>query len=506
MFKKLLASLVTIFASYQITNAEIVDSVIWQAKEIKDNYRNKYFCNPTVSEHTCKSNIANIKKLSGINIENFANKSIKDVSLNKISYETINSFPATGKIASKVSGLLMMPNIDKPKGIILYYHPTVFNSAGTPSNFRDDNITTQLFDVLYAAIYALNGYIVVAPDYIGQGIDYSNHHPYVFYPKQTVNTAVDLLNNSTKIIKDTYNLAADTKLNIFSSGYSEGGAYSIWTAKCLENKQNCPNVNTLDNLYKYTAAAGLAGVYDISDTTLDFLIDNNDPKEYKLNNKSLTTMLKPALVANAMVGYLAYSNVSKTISTNDFDQKFFNMDCAFPFQFLCNINGEQYNFQEALKLKELSEASFAGAAFYSAIYRKFPNQESASHYYIPTGNNSVYDLFNKSIFKDPELIQTMKDANIVNYSKTTTTPLFLYSLEKDSVVTPINYNKFIKNANDNVTGYKLDNDKVITTSLLSWIPFIDFNISDVDHISGEIYANIFAYKYFDDLNTKVNKK
>ncbi|GMN88576.1 alpha/beta hydrolase family protein [Francisella sciaenopsi] len=497
MYKKLLSCLIIIIISYQLLSANVIATGIWQAKDIKDNYKNKYFCNLTISESACNNNITNITKLSGINIDNFADKNINEVTLDKISYYTTNTFPATGEITSKVSGLLMMPNTNKPKGIILYYHPTVFNNSGIPSNFKSKNITTQMFDNLYAAIYALNGYIVVAPDYIGQGIDYSNYHPYVFYPKQTVNSAIDLLNSSANIIREKYNLSSTTKINFFSAGYSEGGAYSIWTAKCFENEKNCPNVSKLDTLYNYIAAAGLAGAYDISNITLNFLIDNNNVKEYKLHNKSLTTMLKPALVTNAMIGYLFYSNIGKTISINDFDKNFFNMDCTF--QFLCNINGKQYNLQDIFKLKRFSEFSFVLAIFYNSIYRKYP-QKSASHYYFPSGNNSMYDLFNKETFKDHELIQTMKDADIIDYGKTTTTPLFLFSLKEDSVVTVLNYDKFMKDANDNVTGFTLDNKQIIATSILSWIPFTNFNISDVDHISGEIYANIFAYKYIDDMN------
>ncbi|MDE4959584.1 lysophospholipase, partial [Francisella tularensis subsp. holarctica] len=79
-----------------------------------------------------------------------------------------------------VSGLLMMPDTDSPKGVILYYHTTVFDNSAVPSNFSNDK--SLIFEVTYAAIYAANGYIVVAPDYIGQGDDSKNYHPYVLYP------------------------------------------------------------------------------------------------------------------------------------------------------------------------------------------------------------------------------------------------------------------------------------------------------------------------------------
>ena len=157
----------------------------------------------------------------------------------------------------------MLPETKDPRGVIIYYHPTVFDNAGVRSNLSKKNKTSVLFNTIYTA----NGYIVVAPDYIGQGDDYKNYHPYVFYPRQTVNTAFDMLNNVSKDIRKKYNLKADQHLNIYSVGYSvdysEDGAYSIWSAKCLGWRGNCKGVDKLNNLYKYRAAAGLSGAYDI---------------------------------------------------------------------------------------------------------------------------------------------------------------------------------------------------------------------------------------------------
>jgi len=499
MNKKIIVSILCSISLAQFVQATVVDTTTWQAKDIKNNYKNKYFCNISVADSTCEQNIKNMKRLSGVDIDNFGDKSIKTVVLNKVTYKTANSFPATGKITSNVSGLVMLPNTNKPKGVILYYHPTAFNNAGIPSNFKDDNITTQLFDTIYARIYALNGYIVVAPDYIGQGDDFASTHPYIFYPKQTVNTAVDLLNSSADIIKKKYSLANSKSLNVYSAGYSEGGAYSIWTAKCLQNTSTSPEVDKLDSLYSYKAAAGLAGAYDISDTTLNFIKDNNDAKAYKLHSKFVTSALKPALLANAFMSYLSYSNVDKALSTKDIDSGFYNMDCPFGTQFLCDLDGNQHTLKELFEQKEASDIKLFSAIYYSALYRKYPNQPSASHYGLPMGNNSMYDLFSQKVFSNPELLQTMKDANVVDFGKDTKTPLFLFSLKEDSVVTALNFDKFMNQANKNVSSYQLDNSQ-ITTSSINWIPFVKFDMSDVDHISGEIYSNIFAYNFVNGLN------
>ena len=501
MNKKLLATLLLGFSLFQFSQASVVDATTWKAKDIKGNYKNKYFCNINIASSICKQNIKNMEKLSGINIDNFGDDSIKAITLDKVIYKTTNSFPATGKVTSNVSGLVMLPNIDKPKGVVLYYHSTAFNNAGIPSNFKDDNITSQKFDTIYARIYALNGYIVVAPDYIGQGDDYAITHPYMLYPKQTVNTAIDLLNNSVDIIKSKYFMANNEKLNVYSVGYSEGGAYSIWTAKCLENKSSCPQVDKLNSLYNYRAASGLAGAYDLSGTTLNFIKDNNDTKTYKLHSKLLTSMLKPALLVDAFISYLYYSNTDKILSIKDVDDGFYNMDCPFGMQFMCNLHNKHYTLSEIFNQKEVSNLKLVSAIYYSALYRKYPNQESASHYSLPTGNNSMYDLFNEKIFSNPELIETMKYANIVEFGKDTKTPLFLFSLKEDSVVTALNFDEFMDQANKNVSSYQLENSQ-ITRSSINWIPFMKFKISDVDHTSGEIYANIFAYNFVKGLNKR----
>ena len=111
----------------------------------------------------------------------------------------------------------------------------------------------------------------------------------------------------------------------------------------------------------------------------------------------------------------------------------------------------------------------------------------------------MYDLFNEKVFSYSAFMQTMKDADVVDFGKDTKTPLFLFSLKEDSVVTTLNFDKFMSQANKNVSSYQLENSH-ITTSSINWIPFVKFDISDVDHITGEIYANIFAYKFIDNLN------
>ncbi|QIW10094.1 lysophospholipase [Francisella sp. LA112445] len=491
------ALLTSLFLISTLGYTKIVDTTVWKTQEVEKNYLTKYFCNKKLSKEDCQKNIQNVKNY-GINVESLANKNIKDIELNKVTYSTTNSFPATGKVESNVSGLLMLPETKDPKGVVIYYHPTIFDNAGVASNLSKDNKTSTLFNTIYAAIYAANGYIVVAPDYIGQGDDYKNFHPYVLYPRQTVNTAVDMLNNVSQDIRDKYKFTKNKHLNLYSVGYSEGGAYSIWSAKCLGWRGNCKGVSKLNSLYKYRAAAGLSGAYDISQTTLNFMTDNNDSDKYAIHSKLITTILKPGLMSNTFMSYLHYGNTSKDISIRDFDSAFFNMQCSTFSQGKCNLQGKHYTFANLFLQKHIPNTAFATAIFNSALYKKYPNQESASHYGIPTGNNSMYDLFNQKIFTNKELIKAMKQADIVNQGEKTRTPMYLFALKEDSVVTPLNYYKFMKNANAIVDGFVLDNDKILTSSI-DWLP-VNLDINEIDHVTGEVYANLFAYNYINDMN------
>lgn len=52
------------------------------------------------------------------------------------------------------------------------------------------------------------------------------------------------------------------------------------------------------------------------------MTDDNDSQKYALHSKLATSILKPGLMANTLMSYLYYSNISKSISVNDFDKGF----------------------------------------------------------------------------------------------------------------------------------------------------------------------------------------
>ena len=65
---------------------------------------------------------------------------------------------------------------------------------------------------------------------------------------------------------------------MFTAGYSEGAAYSVWFSKCLDTKLPCkcdeiPDIK-LNSQYELAKSAGLEGVYDLFSVQFPFLTDN----------------------------------------------------------------------------------------------------------------------------------------------------------------------------------------------------------------------------------------
>lgn len=112
------------------------------------------------------------------------------------------------------------------KGIVLYFHPTLFDRRTIPSNKKTDTLAIS-------GIYSSSGYIVVFPDYFGveEGV-----HPYVLYPQQNVQSGMAILNQIQGYIKERY---AIQNISLFTAGYSEGAAYSLWFKRCISPEYDC---------------------------------------------------------------------------------------------------------------------------------------------------------------------------------------------------------------------------------------------------------------------------
>ena len=162
--------------------------------------------------------------------------------------------------AERVSGLFTVPRHSKrkgtmPKGTVMWLHGTSVQRDLAPST------PTTEEGVLISAAYSGNGFLTIAPDYVGLGQSQS-YHPYLYTPT-TVNTARDLLAAAQ---------SAATKLTVpwnrklFLAGFSQGASATTAVQRSIEADAP-PNVELL-------AAAAMAPPLNLADITVPLALNS----------------------------------------------------------------------------------------------------------------------------------------------------------------------------------------------------------------------------------------
>jgi Prolyl oligopeptidase family len=152
-----------------------------------------------------------------------------DILIYHIEYETVGG----ANEATTASGALMVPtgfgaNCTGERPIVLYAHGT--------STDRDFNITDlQNAEALtLAALFASQGYIVVAPNYAGYDISTLPYHPYLIADQQSKDMIDALTAARTALPLASVTLTKDNG-QLFITGYSEGGYVAMATHRAMQN-------------------------------------------------------------------------------------------------------------------------------------------------------------------------------------------------------------------------------------------------------------------------------
>lgn len=143
------------------------------------------------------------------------------------------------------SGGIMVPSGDDPacvgpRPVLLYAHGT-----STDKN-KNMAVPTDSEAALVAAMYAAQGYIVVAPNYAGYEASTLPYHPYLNLQQQ----AQDVVDALTAARKGFTAVGANAGPALFVSGYSQGGYVSMAAQRKLQLDGN-----------PVTAGAHLSGPY-----------------------------------------------------------------------------------------------------------------------------------------------------------------------------------------------------------------------------------------------------
>jgi poly(3-hydroxybutyrate) depolymerase len=148
--------------------------------------------------------------------------------------------PSSGAQASTtlVSGALMVPTgsapqCSGPRPIVLYAHGTTTDAAYNIADISDSSNSANSEAAMIAAIFAAQGYIVVAPNYAGYDISNLGYHPYI-NAVQNSEDMMDALAAARMALLSSFTPSTSDSGRLFITGYSEGGYVAMATVKAMQ--------------------------------------------------------------------------------------------------------------------------------------------------------------------------------------------------------------------------------------------------------------------------------
>ncbi|GAB3032050.1 alpha/beta hydrolase family protein [Spirosoma pulveris] len=159
----------------------------------------------------------------------------------RLEYNTTNT---DGK-PIKASGAVIIPNVTTGVPLLSMQHGTITSDGDAPSYFRSSSEAYT-----FGSVFASQGYIIAAPDYIGYGA--SKEVPHTYEQRNGLATA------SLDMLRATRDFLSDQRVNwdnrLFIAGYSEGGYATMSLQKKLEEETGSE--------FNLVASSCGAGAYD----------------------------------------------------------------------------------------------------------------------------------------------------------------------------------------------------------------------------------------------------
>ncbi len=154
-----------------------------------------------------------------------------DIAVHRIRYATVGG----ANEATTASGALMVPlgNDAICRGarpILLYAHGTTTDLAFNMTNLQGDPNGEAL---IMAALFASQGYIVVAPDYAGYDSSTLTYHPYLVADQQSKDM-IDALTAARSALPTAAAPATTDGGRLFITGYSQGGYVAMATQRAMQ--------------------------------------------------------------------------------------------------------------------------------------------------------------------------------------------------------------------------------------------------------------------------------
>ncbi len=191
--------------------------------------------------------------------------------------------------ATNASAAVMVPTgssaqCSGARPIVLYAHGTTADQT-----YNMANITTNSEATLVAASFAAQGYIVIAPNYVGYDLPTSGtgpttltYHPYVNYKQQSQEMIDALKAGRAALATSTVASGSTDSGKLYVTGYSEGGYVAMAALKGMDAAG-----------IKVTAGAPMSGPYNL-EAYGDAIFYGNTPLGGTLFAPLLTTSYQKA--------------------------------------------------------------------------------------------------------------------------------------------------------------------------------------------------------------------
>ncbi len=172
------------------------------------------------------------------------------ITVYRLTYQTVD--PKSH--ITPASGALMVPSgsdaaCTGPRPLVVYAHGTTTDRQFDLSQLvASDNPE----GVLLAAVFAAEGYIVVAPNYLGYDSSTLGYHPYLIADQQS-KEMIDALTAARSALPTADAPSSSDGGKLFVTGYSEGGYVAMATQRAMESAG-----------MTVTAAAPMSGPYALA--------------------------------------------------------------------------------------------------------------------------------------------------------------------------------------------------------------------------------------------------
>ncbi|HEX5344015.1 MAG TPA: lipase family protein [Duganella sp.] len=169
------------------------------------------------------------------------------ITVYSIKYHTIDALAADTPAGAAIyvpSGTNAVCQGGRP--VLLYAHGTSVQKSTDMANLGANEPR------LIAAMFAAQGYIVVAPNYVGYTGSTAGYHPYLDAEQQSADM-IDALRAARSAFSG---IGASASARLMVSGYSQGGFVALATQRAMQTKHAAE--------FALTAAAPLSGPYALS--------------------------------------------------------------------------------------------------------------------------------------------------------------------------------------------------------------------------------------------------